>query len=222
MVPAATRREWDFSAAGIRRGLEESLQRLGLDSVDVLYLHDPEECDLDAALRTGLPALAALRDEGVVTAIGVGSKQTAALLAAVRGGGIDLVMVAGRYTLLEQPAREELIPACRERGVGVVAAAVFNSGLLATPRPTADARYEYRPAPAEMLRRVRRIERVCAEFGVDLPAAALQYPLRDESVCAVVAGAATAGQVRENVRRLGSEIPDRLWERLGALGLVPR
>ena len=222
VVPAATKREWDFSADGIRRGLEDSLERLGLDSVDVLYLHDPEEYDLDAALRTGLPALAALRDEAVVTAIGVGSKQVAPLLAAVRTDAIDLVMVAGRYTLLEQPARAELIPACRERGVGMVAAAVFNSGLLATSNPTADARYEYRPAPAEMLRRARRIERVCAEFGVDLPAAALQYPLGEEAVRAVVVGAATAGQVRANLRRLGSEIPDRLWERLGAEGLVPK
>jgi len=220
MVPAARKRVWDFSADGIRRGLEESLERLGLDSVDVLFLHDPEEYDLDAALGTGIPALAALRQEGVVTATGVGSKRTSSLLAAVRTDAIDLVMAAGRYTLLEQPAREELIPACRERGVWVVAAAVFNSGLLATPRPTTQGRYEYQPAPAQILVRVRQIEQVCAEFGVELPAAALQYPLRDESVCTVVVGAATAGQVRENLRRLRSEIPDALWRRLIAEGLV--
>lgn len=222
VVPTATKRAWDFSADGIRRGLDESLERLGLDSVDVVYLHDPEEYDLHAALQAGLPALAALRDEGLVRAIGVGSKQTAPLLAAVRTEAIDLVMTAGRYTLLEQPAREDLIPACRDRGVGVVAAAVFNSGLLATPRPTADARYEYRPAPAEILLRVRRIEQVCAGYGVELPAAALQYPLREEAVCGVVVGAATAGQVRENLRRLCREIPDQLWERLVAEGLVSR
>jgi D-threo-aldose 1-dehydrogenase len=220
VVAAATKRVWDFSADGIRRTLEESLERLGLDSVDVLFLHDPEEYDCDAALRTGIPALAALRDEGVVAATGVGSKQTAPLLAAVRTDAIDLVMAAGRYTLLEQPAQEELIPACRERGVGVAAAAVFNSGLLATPRPTADARYEYAPAPADILVRVREIEEVCAEFDVELPAAALQYPLREESVCTVVIGATTAGQVRENLRRLCSEIPDQLWGRLVAEGLV--
>lgn len=220
VVPAAHRRVWDFSADGIRRGLDESLERLGLDSVDVLFLHDPEEYDLDAALRTGIPALAALREEGMARAIGVGSKQTTPLLATVRTEAIDLVMAAGRYTLLEQPARDELIPACRERGVGVAAAAVFNSGLLATPRPTADARYEYRPAPAEILVRVRRIEQVCAEFGVELPAAALQYPLRDESVWTVVVGAATSGQVRENLDRLRSEIPAELWRRLVAEGLV--
>jgi D-threo-aldose 1-dehydrogenase len=222
MVPAVTKREWDFSADGIRRGLEESLERLSLDSVDVLYLHDPEEYDLDAALRTGLPALAALRDEGMVTAIGVGSKQIRPLLAAVRTEPIDLVMVAGRYTLLEQPAREELIPECRRRGVGVVAAAVFNSGLLATSGPAAGARYEYRPAPAEILARVGRIEQICREFRVELPAAALQYPLREESVCTVVVGAAAAGQVGENLRRLRSAIPDGLWQRLAAEGLVPR
>jgi D-threo-aldose 1-dehydrogenase len=220
VVPAAQKRVWDFSADGIRRGLDESLERLGLDSVDVLFLHDPEEYDLHAALRTGVPALAALRDEGVVSAAGVGSKRTAPLLAAVRTEAIDLVMVAGRYTLLEQPAREELIPACRERGVGVAAAAVFNSGLLATPRPAADARYEYQAAPAEILDRVRRIEQVCAEFGVELPAAALQYPLRDEAVCTIVVGAATAGQVRENLGRLRREIPDELWRRLVTEGLV--
>jgi D-threo-aldose 1-dehydrogenase len=220
VVSAARKRVWDFSADGIRRGLDESLERLGLDSVDVLLLHDPEEYDLGAALRTGIPALAALREEGVVTATGVGSKRTSPLLAAVRTDAIDLVMVAGRYTLLEQPAREELIPACRERGVGVAAAAVFNSGLLATPWPTVESRYEYQPAPAEILVHLRRIEQVCAEFGVELPAAALQYPLRDESVCAVVVGAATAGQVRENLDRLRSEIPDELWRRLLAEGLV--
>jgi D-threo-aldose 1-dehydrogenase len=222
LVPATTKRAWDFSADGIRRGLEESLRRLGLDSVDVLYLHDPEEHDLDAALGTGLAALAALRDQGVVTAIGVGSKHIAPLLAAIRTEAVDLVMAAGRYTLLEQPARAELIPACRRGGVGVVAAAVFNSGLLATPRPAAGARYEYRPAPAEILSRVRLLERICTEFRVELPAAALQYPLRDDSVRAVVVGAATAGQVRENLRRLNSKIPDEFWERLVAEGLVPR
>jgi D-threo-aldose 1-dehydrogenase len=220
VVPAARRRVWDFSADGIRQGLDESLERLGLDSVDALFLHDPEEYDLDTALRTGIPALAALREEGVVAAVGVGSKRTSPLLAAVRTAAIDLVMVAGRYTLLEQPARAELIPACRERGIGVVAAAVFNSGLLATPWPTADARYEYEPAPAKILVRARRIERVCAEFGVELPAAALQYPLRDESVSSVVVGAATAVQVRENLDRLHSQIPDELWRRLVAEGLV--
>jgi D-threo-aldose 1-dehydrogenase len=110
VVPADLRRVWDFSRDGVRRSVEESLQRLGLDAVDVLYLHDPEEFGLDAALASGIPAAVELREEGAVTAVGVGSKSTAALAAAVRTGALDLLMVAGRLTLLEQPACEEFVP----------------------------------------------------------------------------------------------------------------
>ncbi|MET0524764.1 MAG: aldo/keto reductase, partial [Nocardioides sp.] len=156
-VPAATRRVWDFSADGIRTSLEESLDRLGLERVDVVYLHDPDEHDLEADLATGIPAVAALRDAGLVKAVGIGSKSTEALTAAARTGKLDLAMVAGRYTLLEQA--DELVAACREAGVGIVAAAVFNSGLLAKPRP--GGRYEYGAVPAELLARAERIAQVC-------------------------------------------------------------
>lgn len=219
-VPASLRRVWDFSADGIRASLEESLERLGLSEVDVLYLHDPEEHDLAADLATGVPALAALRDEGLVTAIGIGSKSTEALVAAVRSGALDLTMVAGRYTLLEQPALDELIPACRAGGVGVVAAAVFNSGLLATPRPQGGARYEYGVVPAKLLERARRIEDVCVRYGVELPQAALQFPLREPAVRCVVVGGATPGHVRQNAQRMRAEVPEALWDELAAEGLV--
>jgi D-threo-aldose 1-dehydrogenase len=221
VVPAALRRAWDFSADGVRRSLEESLQRLGLDAVDVLFLHDPEEYDLGPALATGIPALAELRTEGLVTAVGVGSKSTEALLAGVRTQVLDLVMVAGRYTLVEQPALDEVIPACRASGVGIVAAAVFNSGLLASPRPGAHARYEYAAVPPQILRRARRIEEVCAEHGVELPVAALQFPLREKAVRTVVVGGATPAQVRENAARMRAAVPAELWSRLDAEGLVP-
>jgi D-threo-aldose 1-dehydrogenase len=219
-VPASLRRVWDFSAGGIRASLEESLERLGLSEVDVLYLHDPEEHDLRGAMSTGVPALAALRDERLVAAIGIGSKSTDALTAAVRTGALDLAMVAGRYTLLEQPAFEEVIPACRAAGVAVVAAAVFNSGLLSTPRPQVGARYEYGVVPAELLERVRRIEEVCARHGVALPEAALQFPLREPTVECVVVGGATPAHVRENAQRLRAEVPEALWHELAAEGLV--
>jgi D-threo-aldose 1-dehydrogenase len=221
VVPAALRRAWDFSADGVRRSLEESLQRLGLDAVDVLFLHDPEEYDLGPALATGIPALAELRTEGLVTAVGVGSKSTEALLAGVRTQVLDLVMVAGRYTLVEQPALDEVIPACRASGVGIVAAAVFNSGLLASPRPGADARYEYAGVPPRILQRARRIEEVCAEHGVELPVAALQFPLREKAVRTVVVGGATPAHVRENAARMRAAVPGELWSRLDAEGLVP-
>ena len=220
-VPADQRRVWDASADGVRRSLEESLQRLGLARVDVLYLHDPEEHDLHASLTTAVPALAALREQGVVTAVGLGSKSVPALLAGVRTGALDLVMVAGRYTLVEQPAATDLLPACRAAGVGVVAAAVYNSGLLSRPAPDASARYEYGEVPADVLARAQAIEQVCVAHGVPLPVAALQYPLRDPVVRGVVVGAATRAQVRENVARTSCEVPEALWEELRERRLVP-
>lgn len=219
-VPADHRRVWDLSGDGVRMGLEESLRRLGLDRVDVLYVHDPEEHDLDTALRGAVPELVRMREEGLVTAVGVGSKSTAALLAAVRTGGLDIVMVAGRYTLLEQPAADELLPACEAAGVQVVAAAVYNSGLLSAPHPDEGSRYEYAPALPHVLDRVRALERVCTAHGVALPVAALQFALRSPVVSCVVVGAATAAQVRENVARLRTPVPDALWQQLRDEGLV--
>jgi D-threo-aldose 1-dehydrogenase len=210
VVPASLRRVWDFSAGGIRASLEESLERLGLSHVDILYLHDPDEHDLAADLQAGVPALAALRDEGLVQAIGIGSKSTEALLAAAGTGALDLAMVAGRYTLLEQA--DEVVAACRETGVGIVAAAIFNSGLLAKPRP--GGRYEYGEVPGELLARAERIADVCERHGVTLPEAALQFPLREPAVRSVVVGAATPEQVRENARRMEAEIPEALWDEL--------
>jgi D-threo-aldose 1-dehydrogenase len=128
----------------------------------------------------------------------------------VRTGALDLAMVAGRYTLLEQA--EELVAACRETGVGIVAAAVFNSGLLATPRP--GGRYEYGAVPAELLARAERIAEICERHGVTLPEAALQFPLREPAVRSVVVGAASPEQVRENVRRMQVAIPEALWDEL--------
>ena len=113
------------------------------------------------------------------------------------------------------------MPACRTAGVGVVAAAVFNTGLLATPHPGADARYEYGAVPAELLERTRRLEDVCARHGVALPEAALQFPLREPAVRCVVVGGATPAHVRENAQRLAAEVPEALWHELAAEGLVP-
>jgi D-threo-aldose 1-dehydrogenase len=220
-VAADVRRVWDFSAAGIRRGLEESLQRLGLDRVDVLFLHDPEGAGLDEAVATGVPAVVGLREEGLVDAVGVGSTSTAALLAGARTGALDLLMVAGRYTLLEQPAAAEVLPLCRRHGTGVVVAGALNSGLLAAPRPAAGAHYEYAAVPDDVLARARRLSDVCDGYGVELPAAALQFPLREPVVRSVVLGAESAAQLRETLRRAHAPVPDRLWGALATQGLVP-
>jgi D-threo-aldose 1-dehydrogenase len=218
-VPAAYRRVWDFSADGVRRSLDASLERLGLDRVDIVYLHDPEE-HWHQASEEGIAALIALREQGVVEAIGVGMNQSAMLAEFVRRHDIDLVMLAGRYTLLDQSALDDLLPLAAERGVGVVAAGVYNSGLLSRRRPVAGATYDYRPAPTELVDRARRLAAVCEAHGVDLPTAALRFPLRHPAVICEVVGARTADEVRVNVERLAAPVPDDLWAELEALGLV--
>lgn len=214
-VPADHRRVWDFSATGIRQTLEASLERLGLDHVDTVYLHDPERWHLEEALDQGLPALRALRDEGLVRRVGVGSMDLDALTAAAGTGLVDEVMVAGRYTLVDQRAEERLLPLCAEAGVAVVAAAVFNGGLLAgSPHPAST--YDYAQVPADVLSRAQRLDEACRRVGVPLPAAALQFPMRHPAVRSVVVGAVDPAQVSANVRLLDTEVPDELWDEVTA------
>ncbi|MCE0487373.1 aldo/keto reductase [Ornithinimicrobium sediminis] len=223
-APATRRRVVDYSAGGIGRSLDESLARMGLDRVDTLYVHDPEQHGPENTvpiLESAMPAVCALRDEGVVACVGVGTGSVEAARHAVAIGGIDVLMLAGRYTLLEQPAHPELLEACRDQGVGIVNTAQFNSGLLATPRPGENAHYEYSAAPAEKLERAVRLAEVCERHGVELPTAALQFGLQNPQVVAVVMGAATAEQVRENIARIHQPVPAALWAELRQEGLIP-
>jgi D-threo-aldose 1-dehydrogenase len=221
-VPADHRRVWDFSEAGVRRSLEDSLGRLGLDSVDVLYLHDVERSGKDVAevVDSGVAALARLREEGLVRAIGVGTADLVAVERAVRTDAIDLVMLPGRYTLLEAPGKD-VVALCQERGVDIVNVAVFNSGLLATPEPSEASHYEYREVPPDKLRRAQDLARTCRELGVDLPTAALQFSARHPAVVSVVVGADTPEQIRQNARRMRSPVPEELWQVLADRGLLP-
>ncbi|WP_433088817.1 aldo/keto reductase [Dactylosporangium sp. CA-052675] len=218
-VPASHRRVWDFSRDGVRRSLEASLRRSGLDRFDVVYLHDPDEHWHQAATEA-LPALADLRDQGVIGAIGAGMNQSAMLARFVRETDVDLVMCAGRYTLLEQGAAQDLLPAARQRRVGVVIAGVYNSGLLARDRPPDDATYDYRPAPAELLQRARRIAAICAEHGVSLPEAALAFVRGHPAVVSTVVGLRSPAEVTETVHRTAAVVPDALWPALRAAGLI--
>ncbi|MBL0885176.1 aldo/keto reductase [Myceligenerans indicum] len=220
-VPDDMVRRFDPSEAGIRRSIEDSCRRLGLGRIDIAYLHDPDAYDLDRGLAEGLPALARLREEGVVDAIGIGTNDVGTAVRAVREGDLDLVMIAGRYTLLEQPALAELLPLCTERGVGVVAAAPYNSGLLATDEPAAGAHYDYGEVPDDVLRRARDLAAACRRHGVPLPTAALRYPLRHPAVRSVVVGSARAGSVRQNAERSHATIPEELWSGLRDEGLIP-
>ena len=171
-------------------------------------------------LETGYPALAELRDEGVVKAIGAGMNQASMLADLVREMDVDVVMLAGRYTLLEQDSLDDLLPLCKKRRVGIVAAGVFNSGLLARPRPPSEAKYNYRPLHGELLGRARRIAAIFDRHGTTLPAAAIAFPLAHPAVVSVCLGARSAKQVRRNVALYGEPIPTDLWSELKATGLL--
>lgn len=218
-VPAALRRVRDYSRDGIRRSLDASLMRLGTDRIDILYLHDPEGHERDA-LDNAIPAMAALRDEGTVGAIGVGTKDAGTAAELTRSGALDLVMIAGRFTLLDASARDELFPAAAETATSIVAAGVYNSGLLSRTRPAADAQFEYGPAPTSMIERANRIADVCEHFDVDLPTAAVAYCLRDPQVISVVLGARNGPQAQSNVQRCARDVPDALWDELRAQQLI--
>ncbi|NUJ89123.1 aldo/keto reductase [Plantibacter sp. MCCC 1A11337] len=213
-VPATHRREWDFSRDGVLRSIESSLSRLHMDRLDIVYLHDPDD-HWDSASTTGLDALIELRDQGVVGAVGAGMNQAPMLARLVRERDVDVVMVAGRYTLLDRSAEDELLAAAAERGVAIVAAGVYNSGLLSQPQVPADATYDYQQAPSEILRRARALSAACSEVGVTLPQAAVQFPLLQPNVASVVVGMRTAEQVEGTVTYYDSTISPEAWRHLG-------
>ncbi len=183
----------------------------------VVHVHDPDD-HLDQALGECLPALRELRDEGLLTAISVGTMSCETAAAFVRHGDPDLVMIANRLTLLDHRALDELVPLCAARGIPMMAAAVFNSGVLA--RPEAGVWFDYAAASPDLLERAQTIARLCDSFGVGLRAAAMQYPLRFEPVVSVVVGMAHPDQVAANVADMAVEIPAELWEALDGLDPV--
>jgi len=207
---------FDYSYDGVMTSVEESLARLGLDRIDLLYIHDPDDHYREAVAGACL-ALDSLRSQGVVRAIGVGMNQTAMLAAFAEVADFDYFLVAGRYTLLDQDADERLFSVCADRDIGVVAGGVFNSGVLATPVP--GATYDYLPAAPNVLARAREIERVCGRYDVPLAAAAMQFPARHPVVSAVLVGARTPAEVRTNAQLYATPIPDELWRDLAATGI---
>ncbi|HUN33444.1 MAG TPA: aldo/keto reductase [Trebonia sp.] len=212
-VRAHSVRRFDFSADGVRRSLEASLQRLGLDRVDIALIHDPDDHG-QQALREAYPALAALRAQGMVGAIGVGMNQTAMLTRFIEETDIDVVLVAGRYTLLDRSAQRDLLPAALRRGVSVIAGGVFNSGLLAAPG--AGATYEYRAASGELIARALRLKEACAGFGLPLRAAAARFPLTHPAVASVVIGLRSPAEVTDALTLRRRDIPAALWDALAA------
>lgn len=213
-VPDDLRRVLDYSGDGVRRSIEESLTRLGLDRIDVVYVHDPDD-HVDEALARAVPALVALRDEGVVSAVGVGMNQWQAPLRFVEESDVDVVMLAGRWTLLDrtgQPLLERCVELGAERGVSVVDAAPFNSGILATDDPTRDAHFDYGPAGPALLARAHALAATARGHGTHLPHAALQFPLRHPAVASVVVGASSPRQVTSTVTGMNTPVPEAFWD----------
>ena len=208
---------FDFSYDGVMRSVEESLGRLNLDHVEVLLIHDADN-HLTEAIEGAYRALDGLRSAGVVAAIGAGINGTKPLAHLIDRVDLDCVMLAGRYTLLDQSAIEELLPLALRRGVSVLAAGVYNSGILA--RPIDGATYNYVAAEPQMLDRARRLSAIADAHGVPLAAAALQFPFGHQAVASVVVGARSARRVSENARLLQLSIPVGFWDELRQDGLI--
>jgi D-threo-aldose 1-dehydrogenase len=218
-VPTDLRRHWDFSRDGVLRSIEASLDRLGLDRIDIALVHDPDDHEREAQ-QGAIPALIDLREQGVVRAVGVGMNQSAMLTRFIERSDLDVVLSAGRYNLLEQSALDDLLPAALRHGTSVVVAGVFASGVLAWDWPPDDATYAYGPASAEVLARARRIAVLCREHGVTLPAAAVQFALAHEAVPSALLGMRSAAEVERNTALLDVGVPGQVWAALKDEGLL--
>ena len=209
---------FDFSRAGAMESFESSLARLGLDRVDILFVHDPDAHYRDAVSEV-FPVLRELRAQGRVRAIGAGMNQWEMELAFAREGGCDCFLLAGRYTLLDQTALPEFLPYCVEHGISVIAGGPYNSGILAVG-PREGATFNYRAASPEMMDRARRIAAECDRFAVPLRAAALQFILAHPAIVSVIPGARSVAEVEDNVRLVEHPIPAELWADLKRQGLI--
>ncbi|MGJ0390120.1 aldo/keto reductase [Microbacterium sp. CGR1] len=218
-VPADHRRVRDYSRDGVLRSIEESLRRLGLDRIDIALVHDPDGHEREA-LEGAFPALSELRDQGVIRSFGAGMNQSAMPTRFVRETDGDVMMIAGRWTLLDQSAADDLLPAAHERDVTVLAAAVFNSGILATDAPGQGSTFDYGPADRSVVDRAQAIARVAHRHGRTLPELAAQYPLTHPAVGAVVMGGASAEQVARNSGLVARPVGDDVWGELRERGLI--
>ena len=220
-VPDDLIRKWDFSRDGVLRSVEASLKRLQLDHIDILYAHDPDIA-VPAPGTAAVETLIDLREQGVVRAVGAGTNSAETAERLIRETDIDIVMLAGRYTLLEQDTAASVMASARAHGTSIVAVGVFNSGLLSTERPLAGAHYNYDEVPPEILARAIRIADICDLHGVTAPQAAIAFPLRNPEVVNVTLGMRTAQQVQQNAQLYDKPVPDEFWWDLEASGLLSR
>ena len=218
-VVTKRRRRWDFSRDGVLRSIEDSLRRIGTDRLDIVFVHDPDD-HYDEAVATAFPALIELRDQGVIGAIGSGMNQTAMLTRFATEVDIDVIMLAGRYSLIDPDGLDDVLPACVANDVQVIAVGVFNSGLLSQPRPAVDTTFNYAPADAGLIAKAHRLADVCESHGVTLPAAAMAFPRFHPAVAGIAVGCRNADEVRTNAALDQQEIPAALWSDLKSTGLL--
>jgi len=209
---------FDFSYDGVMLPVDESLERLGLDRIDILHIHDPDD-HYEAALNGAYRALDRLRSDGAIGAVGAGMNQAEMLTRFAREANFDCFLLAGRYTLLDQVALTELLPECLERGIAIIGGGVYNSGILADPKP--GGHYNYAAAPAELVERAQKIREVCARHRVPIKAAAVQFPLGHPAVECIVVGCRSAAQLDESLAMFELDIPSEMWTDLKAEGLLP-
>jgi D-threo-aldose 1-dehydrogenase len=213
----AERPQFDFSYDGVMRSVEESLARLGLDRVDVLLVHDPDD-HYEDAVAGAFRALRRLRDDGTVKAMGAGMNQSAMLARFAETAPVDCFLLAGRYTLLDQGALTTLFPACRAKGIGIILGGIYNSGILANPR--AGAKFNYEDADAALLARALELQALCRKHGTDLKAAAVQFCMAHPAVTVALQGARSAAEVSDNIAMAERLVPSSFWHELRERNLV--
>lgn len=208
---------FDYSPAGIRRSFEESLERMKLDQIDIVLIHDPEN-HMDQAINQAYSELEKIKNEGLVKSIGVGINFSDLATRFVEETDIDVLLIAGRFTLLDQTALKDLLPTALRRNVSILAAGVFNSGLLVDPNP--GSTFEYQEASSEMVNHARAIHKAIAPFAVPVSAVGLQFPLRHPSVKAILTGARDSRELNSNLNDFDLELPVEIWSELETQGLI--
>ena len=209
---------FNYKRDEILRSIEESLKRLDMDSIDIALIHDPDD-HYDLALNEAFPTLDKLRSEGVIKAIGAGMNQWEMLADFARNADFDCFLVAGRYTLLDHTALNELMPLCLERGISLILGGPYNSGVLASDLGS-DTTYFYDPAPKSIIDRAKKIKEICDIFDVPLKAAAIQFGLLHPSVASTIPGPRNSDEVQDNIEMLNVKIPSELWKELKRQDLI--
>ncbi len=214
--------EFDLSRDGIIKSVEDSLERLGLNHVEILYLHDPDRANKeDEAIKSAFPALMELKEQGLVKAIGTGMNQWQMPMRFLQEFDLDVILLAGRYTLLDQSAYLDFLPLCEKRGTKIVTGGPFNSGILTATTFNQSTWFNYKPASAEWIEKAINLKLICDKYSVNLKAAALQFPLAHPAVACVIPGAASPAQLEENVSLINAPIPPGVWEELKYQNLIP-